>query len=122
MTMHTKAATDDIYDIFNAPLKQPQQEEEGLLRDEDYETDDYTSGGESSTTGKNVSTSEVGDDDEEYEERGHALDDTSDVKSVSEWSEFSTGRHIPGLDRGSDNEDEERDHTEVSDLIDIHES
>ena len=121
MTIHTKAATDDIYDIFNAPLKQPQQEEEGLLRDEDYETDDYTSGAESSMTSKNISTSEVGDDEEEDEERGRVLDDTSDVKSVSEWSDFSTGRHIPGLDRGQDEEDEERDHTEVSDLIDINE-
>ncbi len=55
MTLHTRAATDDIYELFNQPLK-PAEEEE----DEDEESDDdddmtdgdYTSGGESTGTGR----------------------------------------------------------------------
>ncbi|KAI8965895.1 Mad3/BUB1 homology region 1-domain-containing protein [Daldinia sp. FL1419] len=117
MTMHTRAATDDIYDIFNAPLKAPQEEEaEESEEEEEYTTDDdYTSGGESVNTTRRISTGEV---DEEGEE------DETDDKSVSEWSEFTVQKHVPKLDSGSDNEengeDEEREQSEpeVSDLID----
>ncbi|KAH8890985.1 hypothetical protein GQ53DRAFT_794575 [Thozetella sp. PMI_491] len=116
MTMHTKAATDDIYDIFNAPIKPP-QEEEGLLGDDDYETDDYTSGGESTMTTRNISVSEAGDDEEEEDIDAHVEDETSDVKSVSEWSDFSTRKHIPQIGDG-----QEQDDTQVSDLIDVHDS
>ena len=116
MTLHTKAATDDIYDIFNAPLKQEGQD--GISDDENgYETDDYTSGAESTGTTRNITTSEAGDEEEDgvVEETGE--DETSDVKSVSEWSDFSTRKHIPDL---QGDEDEERNDTQVSDLIDIH--
>ncbi|OTB18472.1 hypothetical protein K445DRAFT_315301 [Daldinia sp. EC12] len=111
MTMHTKAATDDIYDIFNAPLKPAQQEDTEESEEEEYTTDDdYTSGGESVNTTRRISTSEVGDDD-----------DIADDKSVSEWSEFTVQKHVPKLDGGSDNEEEdegEQSDSEVSDLID----
>ncbi|KXX73967.1 Checkpoint serine/threonine-protein kinase BUB1 [Madurella mycetomatis] len=92
MTLHTKAATEDIYDIFNAPLKPAAQGIDAGDDERGYESDDYTSGAEN---------------------------EASDAKSVnSEWSEFSTRKHIPGF-----NEDvTERNDTQMSDLIDIHES
>jgi checkpoint serine/threonine-protein kinase len=114
MTLHTKAATDDIYDIFNAPL-QPGGQPSGISDDErEYESDDYTCGGESTVHTTNIPTSEAGDDEEEVEE---AVDDgASDAKSVtSEWSEFSVHRHVPDLE----GDVEERNETQVSDLIDI---
>ncbi|KAI1768298.1 Mad3/BUB1 homology region 1-domain-containing protein [Hypoxylon sp. FL1150] len=110
MTMHTKAATNDIYDIFNAaPAKPASVHEEVEESDDDYTTDgDYTSGAESANTTRRVSLSEAGEDDE-----------TSDVKSVSEWSDFTAHKHIPKVDGESDNEqDEEGNDSDVSDLID----
>ncbi|KAG9507000.1 hypothetical protein J7337_000548 [Fusarium musae] len=113
MTLHTKAATDDIYDIFNAPLKPAGQEEEDeeSADDDDYESDDnYTTDAESTGTTRHIEHSEAGDDEN---------DETSDVKSVSEWSDFSTRRHIPHID-GEDDGDEgtERNETQGSDLVD----
>jgi checkpoint serine/threonine-protein kinase len=100
MTFHTRAATDEIYDLFNQPLKSSIEEEEDDESDQDDdETDgDYTSGGESTGTGRLLTTSEAGDDE------------TSEVKSVSEWSEFTARKHIPNLD------DDEEDNTRESEL------
>lgn len=86
MTLHTKAATDDIYDIFNAPLRSTNLSETG--EEEDYETDgDYTTDGESTGTTRQLDTvSENGDDD------------AVDAKSVSEWSDYSAQRHIPDIE------------------------
>src|SRR5689334_22765708 len=68
MTLHTRAATDDIYEIFNAPLK-PAGQQAGVSDDEcTYESDDYTSGAESTVTTTNNATSEAGDEDGEAEE------------------------------------------------------
>lgn len=102
MTLHTRAAHDDIYDIFNQPLKQTSPDEESTHED-DYDTDDYTSGAESTGTTRNISTSEAGDEDD----AGDDVPDeaTSDVKSVSEWSDFSTRKHVPDL-HGDDDEEE----------------
>ncbi|KAK3310553.1 protein kinase BUB1-like protein [Chaetomium strumarium] len=114
MTIHTRAATDDIYDIFNAPLK-PADQRMGVSDDEHgYESDDYTSVADSTVTTTYIATSEA-EDEEDADER---VDETFDVKSVnSEWSEFSMHRDIPG----ADGDDIERDEAEVSDLIDIRE-
>lgn len=87
MTLHTKAATDDIYNLFNQPLHCPEeaQKEEEDSSDDDYMTDgDYTSGGESSGTGRLVNVS----DDED-------ADETSDVKNSSEWTDFSLKKNLP---------------------------
>lgn len=106
MTIHTKAATDDIYDIFNAPLKSKTDEESG---DEDYMTDgDYTTDGESTGTARQVEDSDQGEDGEDGED-----DEASDAKSVSEWSDFSTRRHVPDVNLAEDGE-----RTDVSDLMD----
>ncbi|KAI1107829.1 Mad3/BUB1 homology region 1-domain-containing protein [Jackrogersella minutella] len=108
MTMHTKAATDEIYDIFNAPLKSTEEEAEESDEDE-YTTDgDYTSGGESANTTRQISTSEAGDDEE-----------ASDAKSVSEWSDFTAQKHIPKIDGETDNEEDDGEQSDAdSDLID----
>ncbi|ETS87737.1 hypothetical protein PFICI_01565 [Pestalotiopsis fici W106-1] len=64
MTLHTRAATDEIYDLFNAPL-QPADGEDQSEDDDEYVSDgDYTSGGESTCTTRQIATSEAGDDDE----------------------------------------------------------
>lgn len=116
MTLHTKAATEDIYDIFNAPLKPPAQGIDAGDDEHGYESDDYTSGAESTMTTQIIPANGA---DAEDGTGGGAEDEISDVKSVnSEWSEFSTRKHIPGF-----NEDvTERNDTQMSDLIDIHES
>lgn len=115
MTMHTRAATDDIYDIFNAPLKRPSDEADENVDDEDYETDsNYTASvAESTCTTRQITTSEAGDTEEDQAARD---DETSDVRSVSGWSDFSTGRHIPSIDRDDDDDD---NRSVVSDLINI---
>ena len=105
MTLHTKAATDDIYDIFNAPLQPAGQEEEESAEDDDYETDgDYTTDAESTGTTRNVDADEQEDGED-------------DVKSISEWSEFSTRRHVPDL--GGEEETKEISEDQSQDLIDM---
>lgn len=108
MTMHTKAATDEIYELFNAPLKSAEDEDADSDEDE-YMTDgDYTSDAESTGTTRQIPTSEAGDDE------------TSDEKSESEWSEFTARKHIPDIDDDDENEieAEEQDHTRASELPD----
>ena len=113
MTMHTRAATDDIYDIFNAPLKRPSDESEETADYNEYETDSNysTSEAESTCTSRQISTSEAGDTEEDQANRD---DEMSDVRSLSEWSDFSTRRHIPDI-----HEDDEDNQSVMSDLIHI---
>ena len=124
MTIHTKAATDDIYDIFNKPVANVQEDEDSDDGD-DYDTDgDYTSGAESTNTTRHFNVgdeltevgydgTEVIDDTEMHDDDN---DETSDERSVSEWSDFSTRRHVPNVD-GDLTTEQDPDH-EVSDLID----
>ncbi|KAI0009798.1 Mad3/BUB1 homology region 1-domain-containing protein [Xylariaceae sp. FL0662B] len=99
MTMHTKAATEEIYELFNAPLPSTEESDE-----DEYMTDaDYTSGAESTGTTRQITTSEAGDDE------------TSDGKSVSEWSEFTAQKHMPHLDGDNEYEEDEHNDTEMSD-------
>ncbi|OLN88571.1 Checkpoint serine/threonine-protein kinase bub1 [Colletotrichum chlorophyti] len=116
MTIHTRAATDEIYDIFNQPLQsapQEEEEEEEESDDEDdYETDgDYTV--ESTMTTRQV---DIGDDGDEEDEADDGGEETSDVKSISEWSDFSTRKHVPVL--GEDATQADVDNTQASDLMD----
>ncbi|KFX95491.1 hypothetical protein O988_05774, partial [Pseudogymnoascus sp. VKM F-3808] len=121
MTFHTKAATDDIYELFNQPLQSEEvvsEEEESESESDDDETDgEYTTEAESTGTGRLVTTSEAGDDDETtYTKSEVATDETSDVKSVSEWSEFTARKHIPGME---DDDDDEDDDTRASHLSEV---
>ncbi|RAL59646.1 hypothetical protein DID88_000279 [Monilinia fructigena] len=73
MTLHTKAATDEIYDIFNQPLK-PADEEEEEEREEEEE------------------------EEEESDERMMV----TRLKSESEWTEFTAQKHVSDVDDGED--------------------
>ncbi|KAI8265906.1 hypothetical protein K4K56_005008 [Colletotrichum sp. SAR 10_98] len=110
MTIHTRAATDEIYEIFNQPIQsapqEEEEEEEEESDDDDYETDgDYTEA-ESTITTRQVDMDHDGEGD----------DDASDAKSISEWSDFSTRKHVPDLN--GDVTEADGDNTQVSDLMD----
>ncbi|KAL4877581.1 Mad3/BUB1 homology region 1-domain-containing protein [Aspergillus karnatakaensis] len=89
MTMHTRAATDEIYDIFNQPLKAESQAGESS----DFDDDDYTSAGESTVTGRiSAASSDFGDDTfhKSFDE-GDDFDNTRAESVVDgEWTQFST--------------------------------
>ncbi|RWA12459.1 hypothetical protein EKO27_g2652 [Xylaria grammica] len=111
MTIHTKAATDEIYELFNAPLKAA--DEDIQSEEEEYMTDgDYTSGAESTGTTRQIGTSEAGDDE------------TADDRSVSEWSDFTARKHIPKVDGeseyGPDDDEDEDGESQISDFVDPH--
>lgn len=129
MTLHTKEAMEEIYDIFNEPLKEPTEATTEVESEEDIsdgdddcdDDDDYTSAGESTGTGHlSCATSEFGDTtaadftlgttigDDEVE--GSDVDET-DTKSVSAWSDFTASKHLPQdpSHSGSDNEDDNDD-------------
>jgi len=111
MTINTRAATDDILDIFNQPLRNlgPLGSHADSGGESDYDDDDYTSAGESTGTGRiSGTTSEFGDD--ETGVRSVPIADTSDPKSVSEWSEFTASKHVPKVD-GEETEDDATDYT-----------
>lgn len=98
MTLHTKAATNDILDIFNQPLSDiglisSQVESAG---ESDYEDDDYTSAGESTGTGRISGPSEFGDD--ETDSQVAATQEPTETGTGSQWSEFSISKHVPKLD------------------------
>ncbi|KAF6829872.1 checkpoint protein kinase [Colletotrichum plurivorum] len=118
MTIHTKAATDEIYEIFNQPIQanpledEEEEEEEESDDEDDYETDgDYTEA-ESTMTTRQV---DMGDDDDDSDD-ADVVDEASDAKSVSEWSDFSTRKHVP--DVSADATQADIDNTQVSDLMD----
>jgi checkpoint serine/threonine-protein kinase len=109
MTLHTKEAMDEIYGIFNQPLKDTEADVSEVQSGEessDEDEDDYTSGGESTGTGRiSCVTSEFGDEttagdftlgtrvlDHDMEDETDA--DDTDVKSVSAWSDLSEGRDV----------------------------
>jgi checkpoint serine/threonine-protein kinase len=114
MTIHTKAATDDIYEIFNAPLKPAGRgEDDDSADDDDYETDgDYTTDAESTGTTRHIDSMEPndGNGDDDGSDDGNDDNALSDEKSVSEWSDFSPERHVPNLANGDNEaEDDEQD-------------
>lgn len=99
MTINTKEAMDEIYGIFNQPL--PSQAESVELEEEDSD-DDYTTGDESTGTGKlSGPASDFGDDtrNELLDTRRHA-EDSDGRTEVSSWSEFTTSKHVPKHDEG----------------------
>ncbi|MCJ1413784.1 hypothetical protein MMC32_000109 [Xylographa parallela] len=94
MTLHTRAATDDILDIFNQPLRNVGLNSRADSADgSDYDDDDYTSAGESTGTGRISGTSEFGDDETGVPREIEP--DTSTSRSADAWSEFTTSKHVP---------------------------
>lgn len=136
MTLHTKAATNDILDIFNQPLSSTglvssQPESAG---ESDFEDDDYTSAGESTGTGRISGPSEFGDDETDIV--GTAAQEPTDTGTGSQWSEFSISKHVPKLDLGDianqgsisghvecetaeENDDTAQVHSDIGDDVDL---
>ncbi|KAK4205328.1 putative checkpoint serine/threonine-protein kinase [Triangularia verruculosa] len=104
MTLHTKAATDDIYDIFNASVKPVKPLGEDSDDEGGYESDDYTMGGDGTT--RNITTSDV-DEDEDDEVEDDVGGDGDD--NASQWSESSHKHHQDQSDDLIDVHDGEED-------------
>ena len=100
MTFHSKAATNDIYDMFNQPPPKPEREDTQSGDDTDFGDDDtYSTAGESTGTGRiSAATSEFGDDTLASIRTDQNTGSQPD--SVSPWSEFTASKHLPKLDKG----------------------
>ncbi|KAJ6008110.1 hypothetical protein N7540_012086 [Penicillium herquei] len=107
MTMHTRAATDEIYDLFNQPLKAETEDASDSVFGSDYEDDDdLASNADSTVTGHlSAASSDLGDEDthnfhRSYDDTGYA--DTTRAESVvdGDWTEFSVSKDIPGHEYG----------------------
>lgn len=126
MTMHTRAATDEIYDIFNQPLRAESDQRDSS----DFEDDDCTSVGESTVTGHiSVASSDFGDDETHTFHRSYDGDDTTQAGSVvgNDWTEFTntsgaadnTTQHIEdGPDESTEKPERERFIPEMPDDYD----
>lgn len=100
MTINTKEAMDEIYGIFNQPL--PSQEQATDVEESESD-DDYTTGDESTGTGKlSGPPSEYGD------ETRNELLGTNDGKTadVTGWSDFTTSKHVPKESNVQDSQSE----------------
>ncbi|KAB8270622.1 Mad3/BUB1 homology region 1-domain-containing protein [Aspergillus minisclerotigenes] len=121
MTIHTRAATDEIYSIFNQPLKAETEAAESS----DFDDDDYTSAGESTVTGHiSAASSDFGDDENTFhkpfdETVGDGFDDNTRAESVvdGEWTQFSAVDDTAGL-RSLGVESVSQHHTDERDSID----
>ena len=99
MTFHSKAATNDIYDMFNQPLKKPSTEDTQSGEDTDYD-DTYSTAGESTGTGRiSAATSEFGDDTLASVTSAREDNTGSQPDSVSPWSDFTASKHLPKPDK-----------------------
>ncbi len=99
MTFHSKAATDEVYNMFNQPSRHDTSRD-----DSDEEDDDYSTAGESTGTGRiSGTTSEFGDEDT-IASAGTTGDENtrtgSQPDSVSPWSEFTASKHVPKIRSG----------------------
>jgi checkpoint serine/threonine-protein kinase len=105
MTFHSKAATNEIYDMFNESSKPADNDDTQSGNETDYDDDTYSTAGESTGTGRiSTATSEFGDETLARVAAGGSLDNatqSSQPTSVSPWSEFTTSKHVPKVERGS---------------------
>lgn len=102
MTINTREAMDEIYGIFNQPLPSQNDQTDGEEEDSD---DDYTTGDESTGTGKlSGPPSEYGDEtrNELLRSQGPTEDQAEDQTDNTGWSDFTKSRHIPGQEAGTE--------------------
>ena len=112
MTFHTRAATDEIYDIFNQPMKKTS------MTGEDHEGDGSESGGEESDDEDYTIGTQVERAEESGPEGGDGEDDDEDARSVkSEWSDFTLRRDAPP--RESDEEEEGEGAEEIEGSLEV---
>ncbi|KAF2227735.1 hypothetical protein BDZ85DRAFT_271280 [Elsinoe ampelina] len=112
VTINTKEAMDEIYGIFDQPAEGDSSSSEEEADDSD---DDYTSGAESTTTGRiSAPTSEYGEEtrneilqahqamgtleDGEDSEGEAATTDAEERTEHTGWSDFTTSKHMPRED------------------------
>ncbi|KAL8931856.1 MAG: hypothetical protein Q9211_006687, partial [Gyalolechia sp. 1 TL-2023] len=123
MTLHTKAATEDILDIFNQPLRNmdPLSNHLDSAGESEVDDDDYTSAGESTGTGAISGASEFGEGDAGVKSTaGH---DETGCKSASPWSEFTASKHVPRMeDDGGPGIDEKTAATDDHDFVILEEA
>ncbi|OAL29189.1 hypothetical protein AYO20_09242 [Fonsecaea nubica] len=105
MTFHSKAATNEIYDMFNQPLRRPAatREDSQSGNETDFtegEVDDgYSTTGDAESTGTgrvSAPSSEFGDDT--LASIRKSSQSQSQSESVSPWSDFTASKHVPHLD------------------------
>lgn len=131
MTLHTKEAMDEIYDIFNEPLKNPDEgasEVQSGEESSDEDDDAFTSGNESTGTGGlSCANSEFGDETTAADfTLGTRVLDTNDVNTeaddsdttsvVSAWSDFTESKHVP-KDNPQDESDNDSEHSEGDSFV-----
>lgn len=111
MTLHTKAATDEVYELFNQSLSDGDEHSDDTgsasSSEEDEDDDGYTTGGESTGTGRiSGTTSEIGEETErEIEDDRSEAANTTAVEATEDntgWSEFTTSKHMPKEDDTAD--------------------
>ncbi|CAL5874975.1 uncharacterized protein PFLUO_LOCUS9278 [Penicillium psychrofluorescens] len=104
MTIHTRAATDEIYSIFNQPLKAEADDGADSFCGSDYEDDDCTSTADSTGTGRiSVASSDFGDEETQtfhksFDETDFADNTRAESVAGSDWSEFSASRDVPNVE------------------------
>jgi checkpoint serine/threonine-protein kinase len=111
MTLHTKEAMDEVYDLFNQTLSKvtdeiPEDTQSQMDSDDD---EDYTSAGESTTTGRlSVATSEAGDETQaDFTTESRTNVSVGDNTNGSGWSEFTEIKELPERQDSEDNIDRE---------------
>lgn len=128
MTINTREAMDEIYGIFSQPVKTEEEEADDSDSSDDSsdDDDDYTSGGESTGTGRiSGNLSDYGDetrreilasqpkeqelDEDKPDENNHDNEDEDDDKiDVSAWSDYepATQKQETSDTTGMDDEDD----------------
>jgi checkpoint serine/threonine-protein kinase len=101
MTFHSKAAHNDIYDMFNQQGSKTQRDDTQSGDETDF-GDEYSEA-ESTGTGRiSAATSEFGDETLARVAGGQAIVDDftqgSQPTSVSPWSDFTASKHVPKVD------------------------
>lgn len=88
MTFHSKAAHNDIYDMYNNASRKEGKDDTQSGAETDFEDDTFSAAGESIGTGRVSTTNSEFGDDTISSVRSFGADDTSN----SPWSDFTTGK------------------------------
>lgn len=93
MTFHSKAAHNEIYEIFNQPHEKNLDDTQSG-DDTDFGDDGYSTAGESTGTGR-ISGNTSDFDDTLASVRSGQENLSSQPDSVSPWSDFTASKHVP---------------------------
>ena len=88
MTINTKAAHNDIYDMYNNASKDEERDETQSGVDTDFEDDTFSTAGENTRAGRMSTTNSEFDDETIGSVRSFGPDDTD----ASPWSDLNTGK------------------------------